>query len=532
MNLFSQIKILTKLELCNLYGLNTLRFTKDTRAKRKALWLLAAWIMVLVILFFYIGALSYGLIRLNLQKVVPSYLIAIASMLTFFFGILKSGSFLFRQEGYDCLSSMPVYQSAFVISRLIKIYTEYLTISFGILLPGIAVYIWKIHPQWNFYGTLLLSVWAVPLLPIAASVFIGALISGISSRMRHKSLVTAALSVLSVFAVLYGSSRLTSVEENILPEMLYEMSELIFYYLGKIYPPAVWLGKAIVQGDIIQGLFFAVFSLLIFAPVTAAVSFFFRKICDKLFSRFARHNYKLGKLKEKSVLTSLCGREFKRYFSSGIYVTNTIIGPIMGCVLSGMLLVSGPDFFKSYLPFSLPLQHLIPFLTAGIFTLMSTTSTSVSMEGKCWWLVKSLPLSTKEILDAKILMNILLIFPFYLFSEVLLTLALKPGLPELFWQLLIPALIIVFSCIYGISVNLHFPVFEWESETYVVKQSASAILGGLGGFLLSIACIVAVMVTPEKYFLLLKSGICIFVFMAALLLYLHNNRYDLSSISS
>lgn len=78
-------------------------------------------------------------------------------------------------------------------------------------------------------------------------------------------------------------------------------------------------------------------------------------------------------------------------------------------------------------------------------------------------------------------MNLLLILPFYVLSELLLIFALKPGAGELLWLILIPAEIILFSCVYGITVNLHFPVLEWESEVRIVKQSASAMLGEWAG---------------------------------------------------
>lgn len=177
-------------------------------------------------------------------------------------------------------------------------------------------------------------------------------------------------------------------------------------------------------------------------------------------------------------LHALCRREFKRYFSSSVYVTNTIIGPVMGTILSAALLSAGGDYIAALLPASFNLRDLVPFGLSGIFCMMNATSTSISLEGKSWWLVKSLPLATKTILDAKILMNLLLLLPFYLVSEIMLILALRPTGLAAVWFVLIPVLIAVFSCVYGITMNLRFPVFDWASEVNVVKQSASATLVG------------------------------------------------------
>lgn len=268
-------------------------------------------------------------------------------------------------------------------------------------------------------------------------------------------------------------------------------------------------------------------SLAAFGAVAAAAALSFHKISRSLYSNFARHDYRMGRLKAESLLRSLCKRELRRYFSSSIYVTNTIIGPIMGCVLSAALFLSGTDFIKGVLPLPIDVEGIVPFVIAGVFCMMTATATSISMEGKNWWILKSLPLTAKNILDGKILMNLLLLLPFYLLSELFLIFALKPGAGELLWLLLIPAVLILFSCVYGIAVNLRFPLLEWESEVRVVKQSASSVLGGMGGFILSILCAVITGAVPGEYTAYLKAGICAVILVLTAVLYRSNNRFEI-----
>lgn len=525
--MLTQIKLLTKLELCNLYGLNVLRFSKDKKSRQKTMGLTALWILLLVMLIGYVGGLAYGLIYLGLEEVVPAYLITLSGLLVFFFGMLKAGSVIFRKEGYDILCALPLRAGAIAVSRLLRMYAEDLLMTLAVLLPGIGVYIWNVRPNAGFYLTVFLGIWITPLIPMAASILLGALITGISSRMRHKSLISAGLSVLFVLGVLYGSSRLSAVEGSIDPEMLRDLSLSIMTLLEKVYPPAVWIGRAMVHGDVPGALACAVLSLAVFGAVAAAVALSFQKISQNLYSNFAKHDYRMGKLKADSLLCSLCKRELRRYFSSSIYVTNTIIGPVMGCVLSAALLLSGTDLIKEFLPLPIDVEGIVPFVISGVFCTMAATATSISMEGKNWWILKSLPLTTKNILDGKILMNLLLLLPFYLLSELILIFALKPGVGELLWLVLIPAVIILFSCVYGIAVNLRFPVLEWESEVRIVKQSASAVLGGMGGLILSILCAVIVGAVPGEYAAYLKAGICAVILTATAVIYRSNNHYDI-----
>lgn len=525
--MLTQIKLLTKLELCNLYGLNVLRFSKDKKSRQKTLGLTALWILLLVMLIGYVGGLAYGLIYLGLEEVVPAYLITLSGLLVFFFGMLKAGSVIFRKEGYDILCALPLRAGAIAVSRLLRMYAEDLLMTLAVLLPGIGVYIWNVRPNAGFYLTVFLGIWITPLIPMAASILLGALITGISSRMRHKSLISAGLSVLLVLGVLYGSSRLSAVEGSIDPEMLRDLSLSIMTLLEKVYPPAVWIGRAMVHGDVPEALACAVLSLAVSGAVATAVALSFQKISQNLYSNFAKHDYRMGKLKADSLLCSLCKRELRRYFSSSIYVTNTIIGPVMGCVLSAALLLSGTDLIKEFLPLPIDVEGIVPFVISGVFCTMTATATSISMEGKNWWILKSLPLTTKNILDGKILMNLLLLLPFYLLSELILIFALKPGAGELLWLVLIPAVIILFSCVYGIAVNLRFPVLEWESEVRIVKQSASAVLGGMGGLILSILCAVIVGAVPGEYAAYLKAGICAVFLAVTAVIYRSNNHYDI-----
>ena len=189
----------------------------------------------------------------------------------------------------------------------------------------------------------------------------------------------------------------------------------------------------------------------------------------------------------------------KRYFASSVYVTNTIIGPIMGVLLAIGVLVSGVEKLKEYIPLQTDLAGLLPFVLSCVLCMMPTTCSSVSLEGKQWWIVKSLPVSTQMIFDSKVLMNLILIAPFYLVSEVLLVIALKPVFLDTIWLVVIPAIFCVFACEFGITINLKFPVFNWENEVTVVKQSASALIGGLGGPVIIILCAVPVVMFPQSY---------------------------------
>ena len=522
-------KALLSLELKNLWGLNVVRHSRDPRVRRKALLMAVVWMLLIAMAVFYTGALSWGLVSLDLAPVIPAYLMAITSLCLFFFGLFRTGGTLFRRDGYDMLCALPVTSSAIVLSRLLRMYVQDLAVTAVLTLPGFCICAWGIRPGWTFWVMGIACLLVLPLIPLAATSLLGVLVSAAASRFRHKGLAEAALSIVIVLAVLFGSSQLSRMEGSFTPELLRSLADTITALLRRLYPPAVFLGGAMVENRPGTCLLWLGLSAALFAAVSVLVSIRFHAICRRLFSLHASHNYKLTAQQQRSVLGSLCRREFRRYFASGIYVSNTILGPILGAVLSGALLFSGTELLSEAIPLPLDIARLAPLLVAAIFCIMSTTAASISMEGRQWWIVKSLPLSAKSILDAKLLMNLLLDLPFFVLSQVFLTLALKPGLPALLWQIVLPALLILLSRIWGLTANLLFPVLDWESETAVVKQSAASLLG-MAGFLPALLCIVLTALTPSAWSELLSAALCLLLLGAACLLYRRNCAADLKGI--
>ena len=524
-----QIKPLIRLELSNLFSVNVLRHTRDPKARRKGRLMAVIYGILILILCFYMGAMSYGLVALGAAAAVPAYLIAVASIFIFFFGTFTAGGTLFRRSGYDIICSLPVSRSAIVVSRFVRMYVENLVFTLVVMVPGLGVYAILRQPGAGFYLTVVMSIPAVPLLPVAAAALAGALVTGISSRMKHKSLVEAALSilvVLGVFCLMPG----TEMEGDVSPEAVAAMVGKVQDLIGNLYPPAGWFGSAMVNGNVTAWLGSFAVSAAGFSAVVSVVSVFFREICSRLFGSSAKHDYRMEELKRNSLLGSMCRREFRRYFSSGVYVTNTIMGPVMGTVLSGSVFFLGTARIALSLPLPVDISGVLPILVGGVFCLMTAAAVSVSMEGKQFWIVKTLPISTKAILDAKILMNLLLILPFYLVSEVFLILTLKPDVVALIWLLVIPAEIAVFSCVYGIAINLRLPVLEWEHEVSVVKQSGASLLGGMGGMLLAILWVIAIIAVPEAYADAAKLAVAVIVLVITVLLYRKNNQTDLKKL--
>lgn len=528
--MLKQICNMTKLQLKNIYGINVYRFTKDKKEKTQKTALAIVYVFLIVFAAFYTGGMAYGYIFMGLSELLPVYLIMLSSFIILFFSIFKAGSLIFQRNAYDILASLPITQTAIVVSRFVRMYVENMLLAFVVMLPPMVVYGVMLKPGVSFYIIGLLVTVFIPLLPITISVFFGALVTAIGSRMKHKSLISTALSLVLIMGILLGTSKVAGIEEEFSIEKMQSLLGTMLGVMEGIYPPAVWLGNAMLTGDFLVCLGCVASTLLLFGIVIAVVSIGYYPISRALYSGSAKHDYQMEKLKTSSVLGALYKREWKRYFSSSAYVTNTIVGPLMALVFSISFLAIGDQQMQAFVKMPFDIRELVPFVLAGIFCIMPITCSSISLEGKEWWIIKSLPVKTKDLLDSKLLLNFSIILPFWLVSEVLFVIAWKPGVIELLWMFVIPIIMVVFSGVFGLTVNLKLPVFEWENEVTIIKQSASASIGGIGGFLIALACMVPTLLCPVEYDNVAKLVTCAVMILITYVLYQKNNRVNLQEL--
>ncbi len=525
----SKLFSLIALELRSFYGFNQFLHSKDKRERRRYKLLAVTVCFVFAVFCSYSVGLSIGFHFLGLADIVPVYFIFLTSLICLIFNLFKVGERLYGRHGYDLLASMPIKSFPWVFSRFVGIYCESLPFCFVIMLPGMIAYgVMQKSAAW-FYPLSVLITLLIPLIPLSVSALLGAAVKAFVSRsMKNKSLVQTVLMLILLFAVLFGTFMLGSYADKISLEKLTDLAEKSALLFGKIYPPALWMGRALQSFDIVGLLLSGLPPLALTGFALWVVTSCYHGIMNRLAAQSGIKNRKAENMKHRGLLKALYLREVKRYFTSSVYVTNTIVGPIMGTLLAGAFLVVGADTLTANVPFDL--LPLMPFVLSAVFTMMTTTSTSISMEGKQIWLIKSLPISVKAWLDAKILLNLSLMLPFYLISEALLIIAIKPSFLELIWLLLIPLVIMLFAVVFGITVNKKLYSFDWVHETAVVKQSAAAALGGFAGFLLSLICGGIVFLIPTEYVDLVKALLCVGLLGVTALMYRKNQKIKIEEL--
>lgn len=511
-----QIRLLLHIQMANTLGFNEMRFSKDTKRGWRQLGMLLVYIMVGVFIGGYSGLLTYGCVLIGAGHALVSYLVTIFAAVTLFFTIYKAGSLLFESSSFEMLLSLPIQPAAIVCSRFLSMYIK--NLGFGALLFGPAAVVYGIsaHPGPYFYLVMVLGFLFAPLLPMVIGTAVGALITAISARMKHKNLISLLLSAcaLVLFFVFYlramqGASELSTDDiRNLVGAMTNQLSA--------IYPPSAWFLTGSGRHPLFL-LLFVLASFLLFVALALVIARYFFRVSAALKSHAAASNYKMEALTGGSVFAALYRRERKRYFSSSIYVLNTTFGYLFALLLSAGLILIGEDKLSSFL--GLPgIAPMVPFICALFFSISPSTAVSISMEGKQWWLIKCLPVSARQIANSKIAITLTFALPCWLVSSVLFLIALDAPARTKFFIVLIPLVCLLFSSVLGLAVNLSVPNFTWSAEVEAVKQGASLLITLMIGMFAGIVCgLLSIFIQSTTGTLLLGAWLLLLLVVGALL---------------
>lgn len=482
-SLLRQIRLLSGISLRNALGVNEARFSRDPK-KRRRLWaMLGLYAALALLLAVYAGGLSAGLILLGAADAVVPLLAAAVSAVVLVVSVFRAGPALFDLRRYEQEAALPVRPAAIVVSRFASMLASGAGLALLFLLPGAAVYGAMLRPAWPFYPLMLLGALLLPLLPTAAAMLLGALVYGVAARMRRKNAAAAVLSLLLVLTMLVAPVLLTGSAEPDLSALAALLAAL-GSQVGKAYPPAAWFADGVVSLHPGSYGLFAGGSLFAFLLVALLIGRWYQSICTRLGSHAAARRFVLAPQRRRTVLAALYRRELSRYLASSVYVTNTLVGYLLCVLLSAAVLFAGLPAITAQLP--LPperVRALLPFVLAAPCALSPTTACAVSIEGRQWWLIRSLPVSDAAVLSAKLLVGLTVALPCYALAELLLCIALRPAAAELPALLLLPLAYILFSTALGLFLNLRMPVLDWESETAAVKQGRALLFTMLLGML-------------------------------------------------
>ena len=148
--------------------------------------------------------------------------------------------------------------------------------------------------------------------------------------------------------------------------------------------------------------FLSICCIILFV-VIVMLTYFYDHIHDLLTTSRSKKKQQNIEHKITTSSKSLLKIEFKKYFSSKGYLMNTIVGGILcivmvGIMLSTLLTNEDPEFVAI-------IKDIVPYLSLMIMWcigISTPAASAISMEGKSFWIIKTLPIDYKKYLKCYI----------------------------------------------------------------------------------------------------------------------------------
>ncbi len=470
--------LLLKTLLLSTSSLNIFRTTKD---KKKKSSIVGGWIGMGVLDLFVVGycvlmAIGYGMNGLG--KSMPGMTAVVISLTSFVLTLIKAGSYLFGFKEYEMLMALPFSEKTVVGCKFLYMYVKSLPLNLVISLSFLVGYGISERPAVYVYFLWVILSFFIPMIPMLIASFLGYGIARIGTVFKHWKIVQTVLTFIFVSLMFFSRFFFEKLfRENEIMDIVTNISGAVDNGAA-VYRPIRWFEKATNEGNILYALLFIFCSVILFEGVFLLLSRSYKKLNSTMKTGVAKSNFKLSKQKKRSVVQTMALKELKRFFGSTNYLINVGFGYILAIFMAIISLFVGLDKLIAVATQDAPVTTqmilpIIPFIIYFCTGMASLTTCSPSLEGKNYWIIKSLPMTGKQIYLGKMLASLYISLPAQLISTLLLCISAKAGIVNTILFLALGIVLCLFSTTFGCACGIHFIKLDWENEIEVIKQGTA-----------------------------------------------------------
>ena len=474
----SSFLMLTKLEFSRTFANLFNRKNRKSKPKPLLFVLLALGLLFVGVSFIYnfaiIGMLVYEDLPLEIGiKIFAS----LASMMTFVSSVNHSKS-IYIGEDYDLLITLPLKKRDIISSKLFAFYMTELLFSAITMIPcGIVIIILTQNVKFMLLAFLL--AFFIPIVPLTIASIFSLLVTMLVARFRHANIISFLLYFLFITSLSMAGFFINTGKGAAISAM----GDVI-----KWFNPSLLFVELAISDSMLYILIFIGINIVVFALTVVIFSLAFSKLHDLVTSIKMKNTYVRKQLKIKDEFKTLFGIEIKRLVNSKMYLINSIIGAIMAIVSTTLTLIStravreDPNAIYYYDLLIGPIGILVLMF---IISISNPSCCAISMEGKNFWMSKTLPISLKKYMKAKLLITYIFHIPASIICSTVIVIFYHNDVFACIMTYLIPIVMVLISGVIGLTMNVKHPKFKWKNEQEVVKNSVSVLFTMLFGFLIS-----------------------------------------------
>lgn len=475
--------------------------------------------LALIGLFFLGISIAYTIIigkeldNINKINYLPSLFFTLTSIVTFVTTLYQVRGMLFGSKDYEIIQSLPVNNAQIVISKIIVIYLYEFAFTFILMLPSEIFYFTIVTSTTAILSTIL-TIFLVPIFPMSLAIFIGFIISFVLEKLPFKNVIQVVLTTILISLVLVFAFQMGQNGGESLALIISRLTD----YFEKIYPIMGIFTYGCIYGNVLYLLMYIGINIGAIVFVTTIISLCYKTINNWILF-YQRHKvYVKKQLKKGNQFTTFFNKEWKTYINSPFYFLTTIIGGALSICCASFLAVeyARGGFIMHLGDWKIDLIEILrPYLSVIICSfvgLTSLTSSSISIEGNCFWIIKSSPVNYRNYLGVKILLNQLVIGGCALISSIILIAVINLDISEILMVVFAPQAFILFNGSIGLGVNLRHPKFQWNNEQNAIKISSSSLFSSLCGIAF-IAVLTLIIFFTSSISLILALVLCCGLFI-------------------
>ncbi len=508
------VKLLLKKQLMELFKSY---FYDEKKNKMRPKWQIAAWfVFFFLVIVVMLGGMFTG-ISLTLCKPLTAanagwlyflMMSVIAIVIGAFGSVFNTYASLYLAKDNELLLSLPIPVRTIITARILIVYVMGAMYSSVVLIPALIVY-WitaGITAANAVCGILLFLI--VTMIVLLLSCVLGWAVAKISLRLKNKSFLTvlAALVFIGLYYFFYFKAA-GMIQDLLLNAVFYgeriKGSAYFMYLFGRIG-----------EGDLLAAIIYAVIVLILCWLVWNMIQRGFLKIAASGGST-EKVRYTEKAVKEKSVFSALLFKELGRFTSSANYMLNCGMGILFLIGAGVLLLFKGSEYIgvldQVFVKQPGASTVLVCTMLCMCSSMIDMAVPSVSLEGKSIWIPQSLPVTAKQVLHAKMSVQLLLSGIPMLFASVCAASVMHVTAAERVLVVLMPVIYSVFSAVCGMVIGVRMPILSWTNELAPIKQSGAVgiILFGSWAVTIAIAGIYMLLAYPigAVPYLLILTGL-------------------------
>lgn len=482
-------------------GLQIFNYQAKSERSKKIMPLFLGLLFGLMMLF-SASAVTTELAQDGKQSAILPLYTLITAIIIVMEGSYKASDLLFKPRDNDMLLAMPIKKSAIVFTRMLKFYLFEMVYCLIFLLPAIIAYAMNAETGISFWVVAITMLIFVPVIPVAVACIIGLIIAALSGSFKHKTFLQVVLSLVVMFAIT-GLAFAISTTSGFDGQDITVISNAATQFY---YPASVFVNLT-EHFDIWAYLLFILVNLIVAAVAVLVVSRFCFRIITRLdMVNLAKTKGVRYKFKESSQTFAMIKKEMTRYFNTPVLLMNTAMGLVLYIIAVVLLCLNFDNLANSLTnsveDFPLTIDGIRALMPGVAFAMVAfaslltcITATMISLEGKAFNLLKTLPISGKKVLMAKVLSATILIVPVTLLGWFVMCFRFQFGVLDAILVLIGTVTMPLVTELIGILINLRYPRFDADNDAAVVRQSASVMVAtflGLGMVLITISLTFAI----------------------------------------